>query len=264
MLSSPACSACRLARCAISRSRWLSILALLGGLSLAILFHALHNFVVRYQFAGLLLSWLIQSSGVLVVLAVAVLAWRHERRWMEEELGDEVRAGVLTARDYAEIMSSQLRVRRQIAALLSGGWPRYRQVRRLHNLATKLAFRKSQARLSDDCHPADACDRLRHEDYRAAHGAARRGVGLERAVASQESGVSKQSRRDSGLYIRQSNNDTAGKLAIRGCRRAKDPGYAHKGRLAAYIHTRSSFASGMIELIQRSIDALRAKSATLK
>ena len=146
-----------------SRSRWLSVLALLGGLSLAILFHALHNFVVRYQFAGLLLSWLIQSSGVLVVLAVAVLAWRHERHWMEEELGDEVRAGVLTARDYAEITSSPLRVRRQFAALLSGGWPRYRQVRRLHNLATKLAFRKSQARLSDDCHPADACDRLRRE-----------------------------------------------------------------------------------------------------
>jgi hypothetical protein len=146
-----------------SRSRRQSILALLGGLALAILFHALHNFVARYQFTGLLLSWLIQSSGVLVVLAVAVLAWRNERHWMEQELGEEVRAGVLAARDYTEITSSPLRVRRQFAALLAGGWTRYRQVRRLHHLATKLAFRKSQARLDDNCHPADACERLRRE-----------------------------------------------------------------------------------------------------
>ncbi|MFL5800243.1 MAG: PrsW family intramembrane metalloprotease [Roseiflexaceae bacterium] len=146
-----------------SHSRRRSVLALLGGLALAILFHALHNFAVRYQFPGLLLSWLIESGGVLVVLAVAALAWRRERRWIEEELGEEVRAGVLTARDYAEITSPPLRVRRQVAALLAGGWLRYRQVRRLHHLATKLAFRKSQARLDDDCHPADACERLRHE-----------------------------------------------------------------------------------------------------
>jgi protease PrsW len=145
------------------RSRWRNVLALLGGLALAILFHALHNFAVGYQFAGLLLSWLIESSGVLVVLAVAVIAWRNERRWMEEELGEEVGTGVLAARDYAEITSSPLRTRRQIAALLAGGWPRYRQVRRLHHLATKLAFRKSQARLHDDSHPTDACDRLRRE-----------------------------------------------------------------------------------------------------
>ena len=145
------------------RSRQRNVLALLGGLALAILFHALHNFAVGYQFAGLLLSWLIEASGVLVVLAVAVLAWRNERRWMQEELGEEVGAGVLAARDYAEITSSPLRVRRQIAALMAGGWLRYRQVRRLHHLATKLAFRKSQVRLHDDCHPTDACDRLRRE-----------------------------------------------------------------------------------------------------
>jgi RsiW-degrading membrane proteinase PrsW (M82 family) len=143
------------------RSRRLNILALAGGLALAILFHALHNYVLRYPFGGLFLSWLIQSVGVLVVLAVAVLAWRNEQRWMEDELGEEVRAGVLAARDYAEITSSPLRLRRQTAALLSGGWSRYRRVRRLHHLATELAFRKSQSRLHDDCHPADECGRLR-------------------------------------------------------------------------------------------------------
>jgi RsiW-degrading membrane proteinase PrsW (M82 family) len=143
------------------RARWLNALAIGGGLALAILFHALHNFVVRYQAGGLLLSWLIQSGGVIVVLAVAALAWRNERRWMEQELGEEVRAGVLAARDYADVISSPLRARRQLDALLAGGWTHYRKVRRLHHLATELAFRKSQARLDDDCHPADECGRLR-------------------------------------------------------------------------------------------------------
>jgi RsiW-degrading membrane proteinase PrsW (M82 family) len=143
------------------QSRQLKGLALAGGLGLAILFHALHNYVVGYPFGGLFLSWLIQSAGVLVVLAVTVLAWRNERRWMEDELGEEVRAGVLGARDYAEITSSPQRLRRQAAAFLNGGWPRFRQVRRLHHLATELAFRKSQSRLHDNCHPADECGRLR-------------------------------------------------------------------------------------------------------
>jgi protease PrsW len=143
------------------RSRQLNALAICGGLALAILFHALHNFAVQYQFAGLFISWLIQSCGVVVVLAVAVLAWRNERRWMEQELGEEVRAGVLAARDYAEIISSPRRVRRQADALLAGGWARYRRVRRLHHLATELAFRKSQSRMLDDCHPADECGKLR-------------------------------------------------------------------------------------------------------
>jgi RsiW-degrading membrane proteinase PrsW (M82 family) len=143
------------------RSRRIKALAYAGGLALAILFHALHNFAVLYQFPGLLLSWLIQSLGVLVVLAVAVLAWRNERRWIEEELGEEVRAGVLAARDYDEITSSPLRLRRQIDALLGGGWARFRRVRRLHQLATELAFRKSQSRMHDDCHPPDECGQLR-------------------------------------------------------------------------------------------------------
>jgi hypothetical protein len=135
--------------------------AFLAGLALAILFHALHNYAAGYQLPGLFLSWLIQSSGVLVVLAVAVLAWRHERRWIEQELGDEVRAGVISAGDYAELASSARRVRRQLGALLDGGLPRYRQIRRLHQLATELAFCKSQLRLDDRFRSCDERDRLR-------------------------------------------------------------------------------------------------------
>src|SRR5829696_2793632 len=98
------------------RSASTAVLAFFGGLALAILFHALHNYAVRYQFAGLFFSWLIQSSGVIVVLA-----WRNERRWIEQELSDEVRDGVLSAADYAEVASPARRVRRQLRTLLTGG-----------------------------------------------------------------------------------------------------------------------------------------------
>jgi RsiW-degrading membrane proteinase PrsW (M82 family) len=145
------------------QARALGVGAFALGLALAILFHALHNYAVRYQLAGLFASWLVQSSGVLVVLAVAVLAWRHERRWIEQELGDEVRAGIISAVDYTEIASPARRVRRQVDALLDGGWARYRQVRRLHHLATELAFCKSQLRLDDRFSSCEERDRLRDQ-----------------------------------------------------------------------------------------------------
>lgn len=145
------------------RDKALKALAFAGGLSLAFLFHALNNFVGLDSVVGVFFAWLIQSGGVIVMLAVAVLAWRNERRWLESELGDEVREGVLTARDYDEIVSSQGRMRGQIQALLTGGWSRYRGVRRLHQLATELAFRKSQLRLEDRFHTCDERDRLRRD-----------------------------------------------------------------------------------------------------
>lgn len=141
----------------------IKVLACAGGLALAILFHALNNFVGSSSLVGLFFAWLIQAGGVIVVLAVAVLAWRNERRWLEQELNDEVRAGVLTAHDYDEVISSLQRLRGQLRALLAGGWSRYRNVRQLYQLATELAFRKSQLRLEDRVHSCDERDRLRQD-----------------------------------------------------------------------------------------------------
>lgn len=140
------------------------VLAMLGGLTLAILFHATHNYLTTaFQAAGLVYSWLVQSTGVLAILLIAVLAWRHELRWMQDELGDEVRAGIITAADYHEITSSTGRARRQIQALMIGGLPRVRQVRHLHHMITELAFCKSKQRLADRYQDCDQADRLRAE-----------------------------------------------------------------------------------------------------
>ncbi len=142
-------------------ARALRFSALSIGLAMAILFHALHNFATRFQLPGLFASWLVQSSGVLVVLAIAILAWRNERRWIEQELREEVSEGVLSEEEYAEISEPGLRMRRQFQALLAGGWGSFRQVRRLHHLATKLAFCKTQLQLADQRHTCDDRDRLR-------------------------------------------------------------------------------------------------------
>ena len=47
--------------------------------------------------------------------------------------------------------------------LLTGGWSRYRQTRRMHQLATELAFCKSQLRLEDRYRTCDERDQLRGE-----------------------------------------------------------------------------------------------------
>ena len=145
------------------RAAGMKVGALAGGLALAILFHTLHNYAVQFRLPGLFLSWLIQSGGVIVILAVAVLAWRKERHWIEQELREEIETGVISADEYREVTSSTQRVRQQVRALRHGGWGGYRKVRRFHYLATELAFCKSQLRLNDSYHSCEDRDRLRSE-----------------------------------------------------------------------------------------------------
>jgi RsiW-degrading membrane proteinase PrsW (M82 family) len=139
-------------------------LVLAGGFLLAVLFHAMHNYFVSEATAvGIVASWLVQFVGVLVVLLVAVLAWRDERAVMERELRDEVAAGVLSDDDYQEITSSMRRLQHQTRALLMGGWTCFWQVRRLHHLTTELAFCKSRLRMADHYQRGDETDDLRRE-----------------------------------------------------------------------------------------------------
>lgn len=138
---------------------WMAVLA---GLTLATMFHAAHNYLTTvFESTGLVYSWLVQASGVLVVLAIAVLAWRHELSWLRDELGDEVGTGVISAQDYAAVSSSTGRLRRESSALFTGGIVRFWRVRRLHYLITELAFCKSKQRLADPLQDCAQIDQLR-------------------------------------------------------------------------------------------------------
>jgi RsiW-degrading membrane proteinase PrsW (M82 family) len=146
------------------QTRTFKVLALLGGLGLAVLFHGLHNFLVEaVATLGVVISWLVQSVGIFAVLAVMTLTWRDERRWMEQELGEEIRAGVIGPEDYADVLSSSRRIRRQLQALLNGGWTCFRRTRRLQHCATELAFCKSRVRLADRFQPCGETEELRRE-----------------------------------------------------------------------------------------------------
>jgi len=100
-----------------------------AGLGAAILAHLLHNLFLstgELCFASLLTDWL----GLLLVGAIAVLAWRQERRWIREELAAEVQLGVLTPAQYQAITAR--------ASAGSGPWGPLRRA------ATELAIKRHQ------------------------------------------------------------------------------------------------------------------------
>jgi RsiW-degrading membrane proteinase PrsW (M82 family) len=146
-----------------ARRRWLGYAVLPAALLVAVLLHALHNFLVAGPRPGLLLAaaWLAQGSGLLVLLAVAVLAWRHERAWIERELHDEVLSGTISPEDYDEARLLRRRLRAQLHPLLGGDWSRWRLRWRLHQDMTRLAFCKHQLNLQDRFRTCDDRDRLR-------------------------------------------------------------------------------------------------------
>jgi protease PrsW len=127
----------------IARGR-MRLLVLGGGLLLAIMFHGLHNALADTTFAGLLIAWLVNAGGVVVLLLVAALAWRAERDWLLRQLPEEVALGVIDARLFNETVSAQRRVQAATTALLARGWRAYLLTLRLHQHITELAFDKQR------------------------------------------------------------------------------------------------------------------------
>jgi RsiW-degrading membrane proteinase PrsW (M82 family) len=104
----------------------------------ALAFHGIHNLGSTLSSAAplaLLLSLVSDAGGVLVVLAILVLALRRERQWIAEELKGEI-GEVLTEEEYTCLLAPGRAARRLCWPL--GG--------RRAELLTELAFRKAQAR----------------------------------------------------------------------------------------------------------------------
>jgi hypothetical protein len=118
-------------------------------LSAAIAFHALHNYAIQLRLPGLILSGLVLACGTLSIIAIAVLAWRHENRWIEQELAEEITLGTISVAEYMAAVSAKQRAKSEITALVDGGLQRFRQVARLHHELTELAFHKYHQRRAD-------------------------------------------------------------------------------------------------------------------
>lgn len=143
--------------------RWLGYVVLPLSLVVATIFHGLHNFAVSFELLGIAFSWVVQSSGVIVVLVIAILSWHHEQRWITQELGEEIVLGTISASDYAEVASAPRRTQVHLHALAQHGVSHYLQSRRLHHLMTELALCKYQLRVGDRFQDCAERDRLRQE-----------------------------------------------------------------------------------------------------
>jgi len=132
----------------LARRRWQRWLAPLLGLGAAIAFHGMHNLGVtlaEVSLAGFLMSLLTDLGGLLVVLVIVLVAWRQERRWLQEELKEEVDT-LLTATEYEAAITYGQRLRLWWEAWSEGGWAAARRQGRSHRLLTELAFRKHRLR----------------------------------------------------------------------------------------------------------------------
>lgn len=133
-----------LARQSRQRSIWL--LYFPAFLALAMGLHAVHNLGASTGCAGLGLAVYSDWGGIVILLVVALLAWAQEKRWIRQELADEVAAGLLAGADYQALLSLRKRIGARLWAWQHHGWQAYRLMGRFFNLATELAFRKHHLR----------------------------------------------------------------------------------------------------------------------
>ena len=134
-------------RLIISRRRRNGLLLL--GLGAAILAHALHNLgtsLYDISALGLLLSLASDAGGVLLIGVMIWLALQQERRWLRNELADEVGLTLTTA-DYESLLTLRGRWGVLTAARRAGGLAAARLTGQFQQQATELAFYKHRVRV---------------------------------------------------------------------------------------------------------------------
>jgi RsiW-degrading membrane proteinase PrsW (M82 family) len=137
----------------------LRLLAGVGGLAAAVGLHALWNRTA--QTGALPAAYVTVFAPTLAVLVViALLARRRERRVVADELGPERAGGVLSPAEYEELVRARPRRRRLRRALLRGGVTAWSRVFRFYDLATELAFRKRRGVPARELEPYRAALRL--------------------------------------------------------------------------------------------------------
>lgn len=137
----------------LSRTAWEKWLVPCFGLSLAIAFHAIHNIgasLAELSCLTILFSFLTDWGGVLVVFVVILLAAQQEKKWITQELKEEVASGVLSEADYGLTVSYRRRFVARWEALMGQSWQRWRQLGRFFHLTTELAFKKYQLHTAGD------------------------------------------------------------------------------------------------------------------
>lgn len=135
----------------MSTDKKVRLVAPLTGWLVAVMLHALHNYVVLRNepfalFGALVLDW----GGLIILGLIIVWAMIQERRWIRDYLEDEVGLGTLSRAEYEVAHSGLRRSRYRLELLLRSGPGAYwRAGRRLHAFS-ELAYRKHHYTLFAD------------------------------------------------------------------------------------------------------------------
>jgi hypothetical protein len=134
---------------------------------IAITLHAIHNIGASLAEATYCLSFLAAFTsdwiGVLVIFIIIIMVWRQEKKWIVEELRDEVGVA-LSPEEYELVTSWGQRLAARWGALVGANFQRWRQLGKFMQTATELAFKKYQLRAyGDEGGNRALVDRLRQE-----------------------------------------------------------------------------------------------------
>lgn len=135
------------------------------GLGAAMIFHGLHNGLTssvaliadEEAQSGLILGACLGTiisdwGGIALIAVLAVVSSVREGRIIQETLLEEVSLGRFTPEEYATLISGGKRWSVRWSVLFSSGFARWRQVGKLFDLATELAFRKHRMADGDPIH----------------------------------------------------------------------------------------------------------------
>lgn len=148
----------RLTRDALTR-----LVALLGGLTLAISLHSLHNTLATLirGFGGFVLGTVIDWSGWVFMLLLVLWATYREQQWIVKQLREEVTLGSLTPLQYQTACSAWLQGMARFGALWSGG---FKATSRFYQLCAELAYKKEQlSTMGDESGNRQTIEKLRSE-----------------------------------------------------------------------------------------------------
>jgi hypothetical protein len=127
----------------LNRGLLVKFLAPILGWSIAVFTHSLHNTLATLLTGGpgIIFGTALDWIGWLSMFAFAVWALSRERRWIHDQLGEELQLGLITSAQYQVACSAWLQTGAGLRAMRLG---RYRQTRRFYQACAELAFKKQQ------------------------------------------------------------------------------------------------------------------------
>jgi protease PrsW len=141
-------------------NRALRVLPPLLGLLGAILLHATFNFLATTM--GLV-AYLFMFIVVLLYLVLIIVWLTIERRWIRDELREEVEKGIISPEEYAILPTRFRRTGYYLRLILTGHLGEWLRARKVHATAVDLAFAERLARRSPTPTCQDRVEALRQK-----------------------------------------------------------------------------------------------------